>query len=110
MGSLIITILVVAFLLFVMPKIMRNYDDQELAPDEQQKKYKRYCPKCGSGNCHAFVDNMQISGGKVTATYSANLNPFKPFTFVNKKEKVTQIPVYMNVTKFQCDDCGKIFR
>ena len=67
------------------------------------------CPNCGSKRFHAFVEQEVISQGKVKTTYSANLNPLKPFTLVNKKEKVVRQPVTRNVSKFVCDDCGNIF-
>jgi len=73
------------------------------------RKTKRCCPKCGSENCHAFVDTVQISSGKTKTRYTANLNPLKPFTLLNKKETVVRNPYSVNVSKFQCDNCGKVF-
>ena len=77
----------------------------------KDKKPKHFdcCPNCGSKRFHAFVEQEVISQGKVKTTYSANLNPLKPFTLVNKKEKVVRQPVTRNVSKFVCDDCGNIF-
>ena len=37
------------------------------------------------------------------------MNPLKPFTLINKKEKVVRQPITRNVSKFVCDDCGNIF-
>lgn len=61
--------------------------------------FKKSCPKCGSDNYHAFVED------KVKRSSSINLNPLKPFTVLNHKEKVVR-----QVSKFVCDDCGKIFQ
>ena len=72
-------------------------------------KYKRTCPRCKSDNVHAFVEEVQISEGKTKTRYAINLNPLRPFTLVNKKEKVIKKPRYKNVSRFLCDDCGKIF-
>lgn len=71
---------------------------------------KKYCPKCGSGNCHAFVEDETILQGKTKVQTSLNLNPLKPFTLFNTKEKVVREPWTMQVSKFVCDDCGKIFQ
>lgn len=70
----------------------------------------RSCPKCGSERIHAFVDTVQTSRGKTKTKYTANLNPLRPFTLVNKKEKIVSKPQYVSISKMQCDNCGKIFR
>lgn len=71
---------------------------------------KKSCPKCGSDNCHAFVEDMVILEGKTKMQTSLNLNPLKPFTVFNHKEKVVREPWTRQVSKFVCDDCGKIFQ
>lgn len=71
---------------------------------------KKYCPSCGSDNCHAFVEDKVIRQGKTKMQTSVNLNPLKPFTLFNTKEKVVREPWTMQVSKFVCDDCGKIFQ
>lgn len=38
-----------------------------------------------------------------------NLNPFKPFTILDKKEKVVRKERTITESKFMCNDCGKIF-
>lgn len=67
------------------------------------------CPKCGGKNYHAFIDEVILREGKTKTKTSLNLNPLKPFTLFNHKEKVVRQPVTMQVSKFVCDDCGKIF-
>ena len=41
--------------------------------------------------------------------YTANLNPLKPFTLLNKKEKVVKKEQVVTESKFICNSCGKIF-
>lgn len=71
---------------------------------------KMSCPRCGGTNYHAFVEEVVICGGKTRAKTILNLNPLKPFTVFNHKEKVVRKPVTRQVSKFICDDCGKIFQ
>lgn len=68
------------------------------------------CPYCGSKRYHAFVEDKVIRQGKTKMQTSVNLNPLKPFTLFNTKEKVVRNPLTMQVSKFVCDDCGKIFQ
>lgn len=81
---------------------------ERLSKDKKPIHYD-CCPNCGGKRFHAFVEQEVVSQGKVKTTYSANLNPLKPFTLVNKKEKVVRRPVTRNVSRFVCDDCGNIF-
>lgn len=48
-----------------------------------------YCPRCGSWECSHTQIPINVPG-RVKTRYTANLNPFRPFTLVNKKEKVVQ--------------------
>lgn len=108
-----ITIALILFVLSLMAYLiyyMKSSDGSDLTREEKRKKYKRICPRCGSENIHAYVDNVEINKGKVKTTYSINLNLFKPFTLINKNEKVVSDPFNLEVTKFVCDDCGRIFR
>lgn len=61
------------------------------------KKSEVICPRCKSWDC-GFYQQEQAK-----AQYKANLNPFKPFTYVNKKE-VTEV-----LERYICNKCGKIF-
>ena len=67
-----------------------------------------YCPVCGSADCSHYQE-QRIIPGKTKTTYSANLNPLKPFTVVNKKEKVVKKERIVTDKKFICNKCGKIF-
>ena len=67
-----------------------------------------YCPRCGSEDCSHYKE-QKIIPGKTKTRYSANLNPLKPFTLVNKKEKVIRKEEVVTEDKFMCNKCGKIF-
>lgn len=67
-----------------------------------------YCTRCGSENCSHYQE-QQVIPGKTKTSYTVNLNPLKPFTFANKKEKTVRNPVTVQVSKFVCNDCGQIF-
>ena len=72
------------------------------------KKQEVYCPRCGSEDCSHYKEQKSIPG-KTKTQYSANLNPLKPFTFVNKKEKIVRKEQVYTENKFMCNSCGKIF-
>ena len=67
-----------------------------------------YCPRCGSSNCSHYKE-QKIIPGKTKTRYTANLNPLRPFTLVNKKEKVVRKERVYTEDKFMCNRCGKIF-
>lgn len=66
------------------------------------------CPRCGSENCSHYQE-QKIVPGKTKTRYTANLNPLKPFTLLNKKEKVVKKEQVVTESKFICNSCGKIF-
>lgn len=68
-----------------------------------------YCPRCGSDNCSHYQE-QKIVPGKTKTRYTANLNPLKPFTLVNKKERVVRKDEIVTESKFLCNSCGMIFR
>lgn len=72
-------------------------------------KQEVYCPRCGSDNCSHYQE-QKIIPGKTKTRYTANLNPLKPFTFANKKEKVVRKEQMVTERKIICNDCGMIFR
>lgn len=100
---------------------VENTDINESASSENHKsfhgvyrygilgeKQEVYCPRCGSENCSHYQEQKVIPG-KTKTTYSANLNPLKPFTLVNKKEKVVRKERTIVESKFLCNSCGNIF-
>lgn len=68
-----------------------------------------YCPICGSSDCEYYYEKHVIPG-KIKTTYQANLNPLKPFTLINKKEKVVRKEKSYNEKKIMCNKCGWVFR
>ena len=73
---------------------------------------QKCCPYCGS--THFQYAGQQIYGARHEKTknrYTANLNPLRPFTLVNKKEKVVKkARSGYAVDEFICLNCGNRFR
>ncbi len=73
---------------------------------------QKCCPYCGS--THFQYAGQQIYGSRPEKTktrYTANLNPLRPFTLVNKKEKVVKkARSGYAVDEFICLNCGNRFR
>ena len=72
------------------------------------KKKKVFCTKCGSWKCSPYQVQKTIPG-KTKTRYALNLNPLKPFTIINKKEKVIKKEEITVETKFLCNECGTVF-
>lgn len=72
-------------------------------------KQEVYCPRCHSENCSHYQE-QKIIPGKTKTRYTANLNPLKPFTLVNKKEKVVRKDQLVTERKIICNDCGMVFK
>ena len=72
------------------------------------EKKEVYCPRCGSENCSHYKE-QQFVPAKIKTRYTANLNPLRPFTVLNKKEKVVRQAQTVTNDKFMCNECGKIF-
>lgn len=80
------------------------------------KKIEVYCPRCGSENCSHHQEQTQyqtVTPAKTKTRYTANLNPLKPFTLVNKKEKVVKKEKVNTKVKTEqkiiCNSCGFTF-
>lgn len=69
----------------------------------------RKCPACNSMLVRAFVEEKVIVPKKTKVQTSLNLNPFKPFTLFDHKEKVVRKEITKSSSRFICDSCGKIF-
>ncbi len=69
------------------------------------------CTRCRSQRVQMLrVDYAGQQGEKTKVSYSANLNPLKPFTFINRKERVTQrARKGIEMRYYQCLDCGHEF-
>ena len=72
------------------------------------KEERVYCPRCGSSNCMHYKERDFVAGRK-KERYNVNLNPFRPFTILNKKEKNITRDKYVTHNKFMCNKCGKVF-
>ena len=78
--------------------------------NEEKPKIKHTnCPACGGTRFHAFVEEQVVVPAKVKSKTTLNMNPLKPFTVFNHKDKVVRQQVTRQVSKFVCDDCGNIF-
>lgn len=75
-----------------------------------QTTRRKICPRCGGTRFHAFVQEEIVVPERIKSSTSLNLNPLKPFTLYNHKEKVVRDRVTRNVSRFVCDDCGNIFK
>lgn len=72
-------------------------------------KQEVYCPRCGSSNC-SYYQQEKFVPGKTKTRYTMNLNPLRPFTLVNKKEKVVKKDKYVTEEKIKCNSCGHVFK
>ena len=72
------------------------------------KKQEVYCPRCGSENCSHYKE-QKIIPGKIKTRYTLNINPLKPFTILNKKEKLVRNDYEYTQNKILCNSCGYIF-
>lgn len=67
------------------------------------------CPKCKSDNIKIVNTKHYHEEQKVKTSYSANLNPLKPFTFANKKEKIVKPSRDFDKNYYECKSCGYRF-
>lgn len=72
------------------------------------KKIEVRCPRCKSEDCSPYQE-QKIIPGKTKTRYTLNLNPLKPFTVLNKKEKVIRRDRVVTDEKYVSNKCGKIF-
>ena len=106
MYVILLTILTVGLLVL----LLKLVDYSENQPHNEQ--IQKCCPCCGS--THFQYAGQQIYGARPEKTktrYTANLNPLRPFTLVNKKEKVVKkARSGYAVDEFICLNCGNRFR
>lgn len=74
-------------------------------------KNQPHCPKCKSTSLQYLGDdNVGGREAKTKTSISLNLNPFKPFTLFNEKEKVVKkAREGIDLDRWRCQDCGKVF-
>jgi DNA-directed RNA polymerase subunit RPC12/RpoP len=73
-----------------------------------REKKEIYCPRCESENCSHYTKQKFVPG-KTKTRYTANLNPFKPFTLVNKKKKILRKDQTYEINKIIYNNCGYTF-
>lgn len=71
-------------------------------------KKEVYCPRCNSENCSHYKQE-HVTPAKTKTSYSLNINPLKPLTAFNKKEKVIRKEQTYTENKIICNDCGYTF-
>lgn len=83
----------------------------EEAKEKKQLKNIPHCPKCNSTNLQYLgEDNIGGREAKTKTTTSLNLNPLKPLTVFNHKEKVVKKGKEgINMDRWRCIGCGKVF-
>lgn len=126
--TLIMSILCASFIISIIETEIRkrkSVEYQELLQEKKRKKqekseiiakYKKegvkFCPYCLSTDFqYAGRQTIGASDAKTKTQYSLNLNPLKPFTFVNSKEKVVKkANSGYSYDEFICLKCGKRFR
>ena len=103
-------ILLVIMLVGLLVLLLKLVDYSENQPHNE--RIQKCCPRCGS--THFQYAGQQIYGARPEKTktrYTANLNPLRPFTLVNKKEKVVKkARSGYAVDEFICLNCGNRFR
>lgn len=103
MDFLIIIIVLVAIFAFL-PAATSNVRGKDEAG-------RKCCPYCKSTNFqYAGQQTYGARPQKTKTKYTVNLNPFRPFTLMNKKEKVVKkARSGFAVDEFICLNCGKRF-
>lgn len=70
-----------------------------------------HCPKCKSSKLQYLgQETIGARPEKTKTTTSLNLNPLKPFTLFNQKEKVVKkAKAGIDYDRWRCEECGKVF-
>lgn len=99
------------------PAQQKQQQQQLIAQRNKQITYYRqngiaYCPRCLSIHVDSVGGEVMGARDQKTKTrYTVNLNPFRPFTLVNKKEKVVRkANPGRFVTTWHCNDCGFVYK
>lgn len=123
---IIIVIVITAVLLYYVGNYEKNKEEKERRryyesmgkpvppppePVADISKRKR-CPYCNSPDWqYAGEDIIGARAAKTKTQHSLNLNPLKPFTILDSKEKVIRkAKPGFSVDEFICLNCGRRFR
>ncbi len=108
----ILLIIMVVGLIVLLEKLADIDSSNSNGNTTYNEQGQKCCPYCGS--THFQYAGQQIYGARPEKTktrYTANLNPLRPFTLVNKKEKVVKkARSGYAVDEFICLNCGNRFR
>lgn len=103
---MIFIIIVVVFI--VACAIYAHFEKEHISYAYKSGK-RPVCPKCGQSNYFITYEKVVITPEKTKGSVSLNLNPLKPFTLIDYKEKVVQKEVSNEVIKLMCNVCGNKF-
>lgn len=108
----ILMVIMVVGLIILLEKLADIDSSNSNGNTTYNEQGQKCCPYCGS--THFQYAGQQIYGARPEKTktrYTANLNPLRPFTLVNKKEKVVKkARSGYAVDEFICLNCGNRFR
>lgn len=108
----ILMVIMVVGLIILLEKLADIDSSNSNGNTTYNEQGQKCCPYCGS--THFQYAGQQIYGARPEKTktrYTANLNPLRPFTLVNKKEKaVKKARSGYAVDEFICLNCGNRFR
>lgn len=81
------------------------------SPSKVIGKKQKCCPQCKGTNLQYLGnENMGSREAKTKITTGLNLNPLKPFTLFNHKEKIVKKEKPgIDFDRWRCQDCGKVF-
>lgn len=101
--SLLIFIIVVLSIVEIIHLMLNKSNEKRLTS-------QTCCPRCNRNRFHSIVTKEVIIPEKTKTQTSLNMNPLKPFTVLDHKEKVVRQEISREVTKFVCDDCGYVWK
>ena len=103
-------IILVPLAIVLSNKYDKEHPTNRSKPKKQNKPKGNVCPGCLSERIRLIsVYDKVILNGITKTTYTANLNPLKPFTLVNKKDKTVVPEIKQKTGIYQCEKCMKTF-
>lgn len=90
----------------------QKFDEKRGVGVNSGKPTKKQCPYCNSTDWQYLgQETIGARGEKTKVQYKVNLNPFRPFTLFERKEKVVRkANPGISFDTFICLYCGKRFR
>lgn len=89
----------------------KNVVKASVSSIEKKTKHQINCPKCKSINVEYMgAEVIGAKADKTKTTTSLNLNPLKPFTLFNHKEKIVKKgSAGIDFDRWRCEECGNVF-